>query len=263
MIVGSKSELMAAMRAGSEGVSTIRFAADDNHVSLRSLAPPVSHLTLRSYNVLTGALVEVSLRDWIMGLFAQRSLVIHGSAQCAKTPVARAVCALLAGSLQKDTGKEPFYLKVGTADSLQVAMRDGQMQPFVPILFDEVTPAAPRGSRLAMGFEDVKHMTDVTETTSLDGRCKDIIFGCPQPRIFTSNAATPHEWFRELPPDIFVQTDAQRLAQHANVAAVFKRTFFLHITQCMIPQGVRDAFEAEKMAGFNAQMLTFLGEDLP
>jgi hypothetical protein len=106
-------------------------------------------------------------------------------------------------------------------------------------------------------------MTDVIETTTLDGRMKDITFAYPQPRIFTSNAATPHGWFHELPEDIFVQTDAQRLALDANVAAIFKRTFFMHVTGCMIPPDVRAAFEAEKLANFNVQMLDFLGEELP
>jgi hypothetical protein len=219
---------------------------------------------LRSYNVLTGALVEVSLKQWIMGgLFTQRSLVIHGHAQCAKTPVARAVCAFLATRLQKDSGEDPFYLKVGTADTLRDATRDGLMRAGVPILFDEVSPSAPRGSRHAMGIEDVKHMTEAAETSSLDGRCKDIVFAYPQPKIFTSNAASPHEWFNDLPPDIFLMTDVQRLALHANVAAVFKRCFFLHTTSCLIPQSVRDAFEADKLAAMSATMSDFVGPELP
>jgi hypothetical protein len=255
---------MAAMRSGSEGVSSIRFEADDNHVNLISLVPPPSQLTLRSYNVLTGALVQVSLKEWIMGgLFSQRSLVIHGHAQCAKTPVARAVCAFLATRLQAASGNDPFYLKVGTADTLRDATRDGLMRAGVPILFDEVSPAAPRGSRHAMGIEDVKHMTEAAETSSLDGRCKDIVFAYPQPKLFTSNAASPHEWFNALPIDIFVQTDAQRLALHADVAAVFKRCYFLHVTNCMIPQSVHDRHEADKLASLSAQMSSFVGPDLP
>ena len=98
---------------------------------------------LRSYDVLTGAIVETSLRTWMMGgLFGERSLVIHGNAQCAKMPVARAVCAHMAIALQVKSGTAPFYLKVGTADNLRDATRDGQMRPGVPILFDEVTPSA-------------------------------------------------------------------------------------------------------------------------
>ena len=76
-----------------------------------------------------------------------------------------------------------------------------------------------------MSFEDVKHMTEAEQTSALDGRVSDIIFARLQPKIFTSNAKSPHEWFRELPVDIFAMTDAQRLAQPDNVAAVFKRCF--------------------------------------
>jgi hypothetical protein len=173
------------------------------------------------------------------------------------------VCAFLATRLQKASGEDPFYLKVGTADTLRDATRDGLMRAGVPILFDEVSPSAPRGSRHAMGIEDVKHMTEAAETSSLDGRCKDIVFAYPQPKIFTSNAASPHEWFNDLPPDIFLQTDVQRLALHANVAAVFKRCFFLHTTSCMIPQSVRDAFEADKLAAMSATMSDFVGPDIP
>jgi hypothetical protein len=122
-------------------------------------------------------------------------------------------------------------------------MKDGQMREGVPILFDEVTPSACRGSRPAMSFEDVKHMTESADTSALDGRNSDIVFARLQPKIFTSNAKTPHEWFKDLPADIFAMTDAQRLALPANVAAVFKRCFFLHLTSCVIPQAVRDAHQ--------------------
>ena len=70
------------------------------------------------------------------------------------------------------------------------------------MLLDEASPSAPRGSRQPMGIEDVKHMTEAADRSSLDGRCKDIVFAYPQPKVFTSNAASPHEWFHELPPDI-------------------------------------------------------------
>ena len=238
-ITSVKPELLAALRCSLVPVSTIRFSALDDHVSLASIVPPPSQLVLRTYDPSTGAMIYSSLREWgDGGLFAERSLVIHGLAQCAKTPLARAVCAYLAGALQRDSGSEPFYLKVGTADSLRTAMKDGQMQMGVPILFDEVTPAAGRGSRVSMSIEDVKHMTESADTSALDGRNSDIVFARLMPKIFTSNAASPHAWFPDLPIDIFTMTDAQRLALPANVAAVFKRCFFLHLTSCVIPPAV-------------------------
>jgi hypothetical protein len=138
-------------------------------------------------------------------------------------------------------------------------MKDGQMREGVPILFDEVTPSACRGSRPAMSFEDVKHMTESADTSALDGRNSDIIFARLQPKIFTSNAMTPHDWFKELPPDIFTMTDAQRLALPANVAAVFKRCFFMHLTSCVIPQAVRDAHEQSLRDELRAQVASSAG----
>jgi cytochrome c1 len=133
-------------------------------------------------------------------------------------------------------------------------MRDGQMREGVPILFDEVTPSVARGSRPAMSFEDVKHMTEVADTSALDGR-KDIVFARLQPKIFTSNANSPHDWFRDLPPDIFAMSDAQRLAQPANVSAVFKRCFFLHLPACVIPQAVRDAHQIASRDALSALIM--------
>jgi hypothetical protein len=260
LIVLTKTELLAQLKAGSEVVSTIRFSADDDHVSLFSIVPPPSQLILRTYDPLTGALVYSDLRAWCDGgLFGERSLVIHGLAQCAKTPLARAICARLAGALQAGGGSSPFYLKVGTADSLRTAMRDGQMREGVPILFDEVTPSVARGSRPAMSFEDVKHMTECADTSALDGRNSDIIFARLMPKIFTSNAKSPHEWFHDLPVDIFTMTDSQRLALPANVAAVFKRCFFLHLTACVIPQAVREAHQLASQGALSALIAQHAG----
>ena len=262
-IVNAKTELLGAMRSSSEGVSTIRFDADDDHLSLCSVVPPPSQLILRSYNPETGALVYSNVKEWCDGgLFTERSLVIHGLAQCAKTPLARALCARLARGLQID-GSTPFYLKVGTADSLRQATADGQMRLGVPILFDEVTPSVARGSRPAMSFEDVKHMTEAASSSALDGRSNDIVFAPKQPKIFTSNANSPHEWFRELPVGVFAMTDAQRLALPANVAAVFKRCFFLHLTACVIPQAVRDSHLLASRDEMGVQFGRFVGPPLP
>jgi hypothetical protein len=79
------------------------------------------------------------------------------------------------------------------------------------------------------------------------------------PKIFTSNAQSPHEWFRDLPVDIFTMTDAQRLALPANVAAVFKRCFFLHLTACVIPQAVRDAHQLASRDALSALIVQHAG----
>ena len=106
-------------------------------------------------------------------------------------------------------------------------------------------------------------MTEAADTSALDGRKDDIVFAKWQPKIFTSNAKSPHEWFRELPVDVFAMTDAERLALPANVAAVFKRCFFLHLTTCVIPQAVRDAHRLASRDELSAQFARFAGQEMP
>ena len=190
---------------------------------------------------------------------ASSSTVLHS----ARRPLSPEPCVHIWRGPCRETAVLNPYLKVGTADSLRTAMRDGQMREGVPILFDEVTPAASRGSRVSMSIEDVKHMTESAGTSALDGRNSDIVFARLMPKIFTSNAASPHAWFPDLPIDIFTMTDAQRLALPANVAAVFKRCFFLHLTSCVIPPAViaahrqanRDALAARVALGPGARMV--------
>jgi hypothetical protein len=262
LIVAAKPELLQVARGEApESISSIRFDAGDDHVDLNVLVPPPSGIMLRSYDILTGVLVEVSLKDWIMkGLWSQRSLVLHGHAQCAKTPVARAICSLLAVRLQKKGGADPYYLKVGTVDSLRVAK--DLMAANVPILFDEVTPSFPRGSLPPMTIECLKHITEAADTSCVHARYGDIVFHFPQPKIFTSNAASPHAWFNQLPPDIFGMEPAQRLGLCPDVQAVMKRVFFLHVEQCMIPANVRAAHDASKLAGLAAMMEDYDGPEM-
>jgi hypothetical protein len=114
-----------------------------------------------------------------------------------------------------------------------------------------------------MSFEDIKHMTESADTSALDGRVNDIVFARLMPKIFTSNAKSPHEWFRELPVDIFTMSDAQRMALPANVAAVFKRCFFLHLTACVIPQAVRDAHQLASRYALSALIAMHAGPPMP
>ena len=113
-----------------------------------------------------------------------------------------------------------------------------------------------------MSIECLKHITEAADTSSVHARYGDIIFAVPQPKIFTSNAATPHAWFHQLPPNIFGVEPAQRLGFCPDVQAVMKRVFFLHVSECMIPANVRAAHDAEKLAALSAQMADFLGPEM-
>ena len=240
-ITDAKAELVAARRRLLPPVLPIRYSASDgDHINLALIVPPPSQLMLHSYNPLTGALVSASIKQWVEhGLYNEKCLVIHGHARCAKTRLASALCALLARTLQKDSGTAPFYLKVvGSVDGLRIAKKDGQLRAGVPILFDDVTPSAGRGSRVSMSIDDVKRMTESADSTSLQGRNSDIVLARGMPKIFTSTAECPHAWLHDLPVDIFTMSDAQRLSLHASVASVFKRCYFLHLTSSVVPSDV-------------------------
>eukprot|EP00972_Heterocapsa_arctica_P032304 4762332-Heterocapsa_arctica.AAC.1 len=60
----------------------------------------------------------------------------------------------------------------------------------VPILLDDLTPSFTKGSRPSASIEEVKHLTDVQSSGSVDARHGDIVFYEDQPRIITSNAAS-------------------------------------------------------------------------
>ena len=57
-----------------------------------------------------------------------------------------------------------------------------------------------------MSLEDAKHLCEILETTTVDGRHHDISFHRNQPRIFTTNARIPSGWHRELPGHVWSDT---------------------------------------------------------
>ena len=90
-------------------------------------------------------------------------------------------------STQARSGQEPYYIKVSSCDGLADAHRDHLMDANIPILFDEVRPGRPQGSRKPMDVENLKKITEVTSSTTLEARFRDIQLNYPQPRIFTFN----------------------------------------------------------------------------
>ena len=129
-------------------------------------------------------------------------------------------------------------------------------------MFDEVTPSAPRGSLPPMNIECLKHVTEAADTSCVHARYGDIVFQRRQPKIFTSNAASPHAWYHQLPPNIFGMEPAQRLGFCPDVQAVMKRVFFLHVTECMIPANVRASHDAAKLAELSDIMADYDGPEM-
>ena len=146
--------------------------------------------------------------------------------------------------LQKDENFKSYFLKVGTVDSLRDCADQALMKQNIPILFDEITPGKARGTRSCMSLEDVKHVCEIPETTSVDARNNDISFHSNQPRIFTTNAYGPHGWHNDLPADVFNMSDNARRHLEADVKAVFKRVVFASVDASVISQQMRDVHRA-------------------
>ena len=141
---------------------------------------------------------------------------------------------------QRKSNSAAYFVKVGTVDALREVVDRGLMQKNVPVLFDEVTVGRMRGTRPCMSLEDMKHLCEILETTTVDGRNNDISFHLNQPRIFTSNAWGPHSWHRDLPPMVFTDSPRMRQSYEADVKAVFKRVVFAQVNTCLISQEMRD-----------------------
>ncbi len=191
------------------------------------------------------------------GLYSKYSLVLLGPPRTAKTPCAESLAALLARAEQtpevevpEDEQKEPYYLKVGTVESLKKISE--HLVANVPLIFDDVAPSEARGTRPCMSWNETKHLTYVTKSKegseSLDARNDDIVFPPNCPRIFTSNKLTPSDWCRGLvdvstfSPEGVMATLRFNTA-YVESAAIYKRCVFANVTTCLIPQAKRVMYE--------------------
>ena len=137
-------------------------------------------------------------------------------------------------------------MKVNTVDMLREACKLSLMASGVPVVLDEITPSNKRGSRLSMSLDDVKRLVEVEESTTVDGRSNDIQFFPDQAKIFTTNAATPKAWLRDLPADLEALTNEERKSLDFSVKAVIKRAMFATISTCMVPDAVRVRFRSNR-----------------
>ena len=187
----------------------------------------------KSFDVITGELVQFQLLNWWTDKYYRRyTLVLHGDSDVGKTQIALSLLSEVAVELQKDENYRRYFLKVGTVDSLRECAEQALMKQNIPILFDEITPGKARGSRSCMSLEDIKHVSEIPETTSVDARNNDISFYSNQPRVFTTNAYGPHGWHPDLPTDVFNLSSNARRHFEADVKAVFKRVVFASVDAC-------------------------------
>ena len=175
------------------------------------------------------------------------SLVLYGGPKLAKTPFAKTVASCLANLHQSNSKSEPFAIVVRTVESLPRG-GDPRMKSGVPIVFDDIRPSQTRGSRPALAVEDMKVLGDVSEGGDLSARYSDLHFEPLMPRIWTSNADSPTEFYRSLPADLETMTNEQVMGLDAHVFALVKRFAFCRIDQCLIPHAVREAYEASRVS---------------
>jgi hypothetical protein len=212
-----------------------------------------SHLgaiVCRTFNVIDGSRIAFTVEDWLArGFYRTHTLVLHGDAGLGKTPLAMTLLAEVASQLQQGCNWPPYYIKVGTVESLRDASMNGSMKSKVPILFDDLSPDRACGTRTGMPIEVLKLILEVSQSTSVHARFKDLVFASDQPRIFTANAATPHEWHRSLPPNVFDMSDNDRAGLDFNIKAAFKRCCFAFVGHAIVPAEAREQHQQARRSG--------------
>ena len=178
-----------------------------------------------------------------------------------KTPAAAAMCSVVATAEQAHGNA--FFLKVGTLDCLRVAVAAGLMVPGVPVLCDEVTPGATKGSRAASSLEELKKCTNVAYTDTVDARNSDITFAAGQARIFTSNASSLQAWHPALPAAAEAMSPAERLSLDPSVRAVFKRVVWARVDVPLVPSLRAERFWEDRTAAASRKVARVLGMTSP
>jgi hypothetical protein len=204
----------------------------------------------RTFNVIDGSLIQFPVTDWLArGFYRTHTLILHGDAGLGKTPLAMSLLAEVASLLQQGCDWQPYYIKVGTVESLRDANTNGFMKSKVPVLFDDLSPDRACGTRTGMPVESLKLILEVTQSTSVHARFKDLVFAANQPRIFTANASNPNDWHNALPAHPFNGSDVSRLALNFNVKAAFKRCCFASVEHPLVSQAVREQHQNAHRAG--------------
>lgn len=136
---------------------------------------------------------------------------------------------------------DAYFVTLESLDNLREADHAGLMKRGVPVLMDEISPTHSK-----MSLEDIKHVAEVVGSTTVKCRYRDAKFLEEQPRIFTSNAATPHLWHPDLPSGVFESTHEARKVLPTDVRACFKRLCFAEVFISIIKEEARDMYETSR-----------------
>ncbi len=235
-----------------EGGCKVVAEADDPSLLPLHLFAGVSAVPCRTFDVVSGEPLEFSLSQWLTdGWYKTHALVLHGDAGLGKTPLAMAMLAEVASILQVDCQWRPYHLKGGTVEALREAVNVGMVKAFVPILFDDLTPAEAAGvtGKTGLPLESLKLLLEVQQSSTLQARLKDLCFQPNTPRVFTSNAVNPSEFHKGLPPDPWGMSAVARRGLCSNVKAAFKRCCFAHVARLLVPDDARASHNKHRRVG--------------
>ena len=248
-IANGHVQLLAAWHASltEREIPYIVKISDDGIMHINRFSPKASEIMFSYVDVGDGSVHQFSAKEWIEERHATHTAVLHGGPKLGKTPLAKSMAAQVARLVPGGRG-DLHFIQVSTLDILP---RNG-LSTGVPILLDEFNPSKERGGRSAHSCEDLKIITEIAEGGTLNGRGGnqggDIHFPPMVPRIITCNAASPWEFWRELPDNVFTMTNGARMALSNDAKAILKRCAFFHIQQAVVPEGVAAARAADRQA---------------
>ena len=236
--------MLAVKKASMQTTSSYQVMANNPKLLALEEFDDLYDVVCETFIVLTGEHLKFPLPHyWERGYYREYSLVINGESDCGKTQVALSIAAWIAQKQQEKMNHQPYFIKVGTVDSLRDCVQQGLMRANVPIVLDEVKLGATRGGARGIAtLEDGKHLLESACSSTVDARHADIPMHENQPKIFTSNAMTPNGWHCDLPMGVFEHTPQQRMQYSADVKAIFKRAVFAHVETSLISTETRRAY---------------------
>ena len=239
LLVSVGLRILARRKRDEEGVSSIKVLCSTPHRTWQDFIN-TDTLEVKWIDVNTNIVHSNPLKDWMKnGGWCDATLILMGDASRGKTTFAKCLAHMLALRMQS-TANEPYYLMVGTVDSLREGQKDGLLQEHIPVVFDDLTPGLARGSRPGMSMDDIKHFTEVECGSSVNARCKDINFSANMPKFVTTNATDLHQWHQELPENLFSMSSDDISKLQPNVKAVVKRCAVCVVTLPLMDLGARE-----------------------
>ena len=237
-------KVMAHVMSACPSPACVRYVGGHDMIGLAQYVG-VADVVCRTFDVIGGGLIEFPVLSWLTeNRFKEYTLVLHGDSNLGKTQLAMTMLNSIADIIYESPDR-PYYIKVETIEGLKEAA-SGYIKKGVALLFDDIEPSKVRGTRKGSTLEDLKHLCEVGTTSTLHARFRDIVIDENEPRCFTSNATTPHDWHDGLPHDVFLTSDILRRAYSPGVKAVFKRAVFAHVQSSIIPDELRNSYTIKR-----------------